>query len=373
MLGLSIMASMYSIFLPFFQNLWDLTDYNIAYYGANSSIERAMLTTKYQEPWFEWSWWRLNHNSRWPPSDAEFNGFSRFNYNQNGIYRNVSSRTTTIPKSWEWNIPYLLADADSKEYNILSYQDIEKFILSVDNTNNVNDFYRKDSNINTFGWTSAEGTIRIPPKVYKKFGDNNNALLCDDENNNDCDINQDKIYNEKIITRWLDWTYDPLWNNIKFKIIPKTAIFYNLDPNKVDILFDNNFREDSINSAISPNIIFSNSLSKKFNPITKNNSISLISWHNTIAENPDIIKNLSFWNILSNSYSNISIGINYLLQSRNQQIYPFLEYKFNFDSEVSDRFFSINWYGKVWNYNVNIIVKKPTYKKTTAWDFTIIF
>ncbi|NOZ44175.1 MAG: hypothetical protein GXP45_03420 [bacterium] len=50
MIGVGIMTSMYSIFLPFFQNLGDLTDYNVAYYGANMAIERSLLITKYQKP-----------------------------------------------------------------------------------------------------------------------------------------------------------------------------------------------------------------------------------------------------------------------------------------------------------------------------------
>jgi hypothetical protein len=38
--GLAIIGSLYSLFLPFFQQLSDIKQYNVAYYGAVSSVER---------------------------------------------------------------------------------------------------------------------------------------------------------------------------------------------------------------------------------------------------------------------------------------------------------------------------------------------
>jgi hypothetical protein len=47
------MINIYSIFTPFIDNLQDIKDYNMAYYGAISSVERAELTLKYHESGFE--------------------------------------------------------------------------------------------------------------------------------------------------------------------------------------------------------------------------------------------------------------------------------------------------------------------------------
>lgn len=377
MIWLGIMASMYSIFLPFYQNLWDLTDYNIAYYGATAAVERWLLITKYQDPGFEGSGWWINHTNYWPPSDAEFNNFSRFNYDQNGIVREIKSRTKQIPNTGQWNVPYLLASTDSSNYNVLNYQDTETFIMTTDNTSDVTKYYDKDasSNITAFTWTEAIWTIRLPPKIYSWFGGDPNALLCDSDIYAYCDSNQDTIYNETAITRWVAWIYDPGGLAMKFKIIPTTAIFFNMTPSMIDLLHDNNFREDAINytnytAGYPTNINFSNL--NYFNPILRNTPY-LLDKHNVVAESGAILNTKTFTDIFQSSYANISMSINHLLMSQGQDIYPFLEYKFTFDQEISDRFFHINGQGKVGNYDISIIVNKPSIDQSTVGDFTIIF
>jgi hypothetical protein len=46
--GVALVMSIYSLFLPFINSLGEIKMYNIAYYGAVSSLERAMLTLKYR-------------------------------------------------------------------------------------------------------------------------------------------------------------------------------------------------------------------------------------------------------------------------------------------------------------------------------------
>jgi len=46
--GLAILFSIYSIFIPFSDSFKDISDYNIAYYSAISSIERGGLVLKYR-------------------------------------------------------------------------------------------------------------------------------------------------------------------------------------------------------------------------------------------------------------------------------------------------------------------------------------
>jgi hypothetical protein len=53
--GMGIMFSLYSLFLPFIQDLGDIKGYNVAYYGAVSSLERAHLVLRYQDGGFEGS------------------------------------------------------------------------------------------------------------------------------------------------------------------------------------------------------------------------------------------------------------------------------------------------------------------------------
>jgi len=52
-IGVGILVSVYSIFFPLIKNLGEISNYNTAYYGAISSIERGQLALKYRDPGFE--------------------------------------------------------------------------------------------------------------------------------------------------------------------------------------------------------------------------------------------------------------------------------------------------------------------------------
>jgi hypothetical protein len=48
--GLTILGVLHSLFFPFLEQLSDIKQYNIAYYGAVSSVERGMLALRYHTP-----------------------------------------------------------------------------------------------------------------------------------------------------------------------------------------------------------------------------------------------------------------------------------------------------------------------------------
>ena len=62
-----------------------------------------------------------------------------------------------------------------------------------------------------------------------------------------------------------------------------------------------------------------------------------------------------------------------LLYAKENQIYPYLEYQWNFDNEVADRFYYVNVTGKYKDYIVKMLVKKPTSKASILGSFTVIF
>lgn len=62
-----------------------------------------------------------------------------------------------------------------------------------------------------------------------------------------------------------------------------------------------------------------------------------------------------------------------LLYAQTNQIYPYLEYQWNFPQEVSDRFYYLNITGKYKDYLVKMLVKKPTSKASILGSFTVIF
>ena len=54
-------------------------------------------------------------------------------------------------------------------------------------------------------------------------------------------------------------------------------------------------------------------------------------------------------------------------------IYPYLEYYLSFTDQVADKYFKINAEWKYKDYQVNIIMHKPTVKESVLWNFTVIF
>lgn len=118
-----------------------------------------------------------------------------------------------------------------------------------------------------------------------------------------------------------------------YTILPTTSLHYYENPITINVLRDNNIRESSINSAMnngfSTNIEFSNTLNNSFNPNISNN-LSLLTQHNILAENPEMIQEEDFIYIIQNSIQpELQLLLASPIISSNNNIYPFLEYKVN--------------------------------------------
>jgi hypothetical protein len=86
------------------------------------------------------------------------------------------------------------------------------------------------------------------------------------------------------------------------------------------------------------------------------------------------MKDKPFSTIMNNTPGTIfRISLLNLLKSDNKQIYPYLEYQFSFWEPISDRYYTIKAQGKYGDYQVELLVKKPTFKESILWSFTIIF
>lgn len=355
-IGVGILVSIYSIFLPFIKNLGEIGDYNTAYYAAISSIERGELVLKYRQPGFEGSGW-YNSGTNWgPQSDYKTWAFGFINANtNNGMRWSISSRTTNIPNTGHGNIEYLLADQTSADYNTLNYSSAEKIILSYDSTNDVQQYYTAGENIVYYTGGTLEWKLRLPPKVLSWFGW---ALLC-----TYCDADQDGVWDDIVVDRSLEGQ-----KNMYFKILPNISILYysGLHVNENQ---DIAIRESIIN--MTGDIDF-----EQFDPI-KNHSSSSLSGHVVIANDPSSINTNYFSTILwnNNTYTGLTLNIWLinLLTTSNGDIYPFLEYQFSVSSPVADRFYNIQGNGHIGEYDVQITVKKPTSQWSIAWSFTVIF
>jgi hypothetical protein len=214
-----ILVSVYSVFFPFIKNLWDIWNFNTAYYGAISSVERGELAIKYHQPWFEWSWWFYASTGWGPISDYKTWSFGFINNNPNGMSWSISSRTTSIPNPRQWNVEYLLAAPDSSNYNMLDYQNALKLILSYDNTSSYGQYYTATNNIAYFTWGAFNWAFRLPPKVFSWFG---NDILCTNALDPACNTDGDLLGDDIVVDRSLEWFNGGSY----FKIIPNISVLY---------------------------------------------------------------------------------------------------------------------------------------------------
>ncbi len=358
---IGILASVYSIFFPFMQNLWSASDYHTAYYGAVTALERAELVLKYKGPWFEWSWWFLWDSAYGPASDytpALLPGL------QEWLGWNISSRTTTIPMSGMGNVDPMLVTWDSRDYNQLGYVNIERFLLYYDQTDTPSAYYDSwDSSFAFFSGNSITWTIRLPQRAFTAFWRDSNAKLCDESS--PCPSSEEQENDTVAVA----WSLVGLHNGNDFTILPTSDIFYVAQQKEVNYPKDTMIRDSLINAT--GNIAFLNS----FTPIANDGDYwNALTWHTVISSDEWEIIDKNFQNIFaSTDFSGLRLSFNAatLFRAFNGSVYPYLEYQFTFPQPISDRFYTIQWKGRVGDYDVNITVKKPTVEGTIGSDLTI--
>ncbi len=348
------------------QNLWTVTNYHTAYYGAISAVERAELGLRYRSPWFEWSGWFLWSTGYGPVSDytpALITG------DQQWFWRTIQSRTYAIPNTGMGNTDPMLSypDGDSKDYNQLWYTYLETFLLSYDATSNPQLYYTWGNNLSFFSGNTITGTLRLPPKILSGFGWSTPGSLCN-VFLDDCDPDGDGIYDDIAVSWSLEWLY----HGNGFKIFPTIAVFY-YSGMQVDERMDNSIRESIINATWT--ITMDTSLAHRFSFVQNGYALKK---HTVVGVDATAIEQTSFSNIfsdISNNFSwlRLSFGAANIFRAVTGAIYPYLEYQFSFPQAIADRYYTIQWHGRVGEYDVQIILKKPTIQGTVGWDFTVIF
>lgn len=347
------------------QNLWTVQQYHQAYYGAVSSLERAQLVLRYKHPWFEWSGWFLWTTGYGPMSDytPEF-----LSGDHQWFVRNIHSRTYSIPSSGMGNTDPMLSyiTGDSRQYNQLWHNYLESFVLSYDTTSDSELYYKYYTWWDDLHFLQTTSSItwifRLPPKIYQEFWWTGPADLCYSDIGENCDPDGDGVYDDIVVSRSLQWWYKWAW----FKIFPSISVFY-YSGMQVDEFTDNAIRESTINN-IAP-IQFTHS----FSPISNG---SLLTKHTVVSSLADDIEIHTFDEIFTSSYYTglrLSFWAINLFRTFTGTVYPYLEYQFTFPEEIPDRFYTIEGQGRVGEYDVRIIIKKPTVQGTVWGDFTVIF
>jgi len=374
-----ISLAVYSMFLPFLQDIWEVRFYNSAYYGAIAWVERWLLAVRYHKPWFEWSGWFFGDNNFGPNSDM-ITGNNMWNMSdwENGISWNIKSRSSNIPSIWQWNINNLFSSW-SENYNQLDYYSSENFFLYIDDTtsNSGSIAYSPtlDSNVSKFAWNQINISLRTNPNIQKYIKDiawNNDAPKLDINS----DLDWDWLLDDSLVYRYWKWDYLDWLQKKEFLIMPIDDTKYY--SGSIKWQYDSMVRESVINWLWQWPCINSN-----LNFASTTNPACDLAWYtqplrqNVISEVANTISWDHFTQILSNNnYSNLEFGISLtnFLHSQHGQIYPFLEYKIDTDGNViADRFFDISGVWYIYGYKIQINLKKPTNKEFIWSDFTIIF
>ena len=102
---------------------------------------------------------------------------------------------------------------------------------------------------------------------------------------------------------------------------------------------------------------------------------------NIISSEESDLKNKGYSEILNQTTgTNLTLDlVNLLLWPKSSAkdkwaIYPFLEYQIQSNGgKIADRFFTIQWEGRVGKYSIKMQLKKPTLEQPALGNFTIIF
>lgn len=381
---ISLATALYSNFLPYLSLLSDVKNYNMAYYGANTAIERSFLVLRYQEAWFEWTgWW--NKIIWWPiiesPSSDQW-WFWYYDENNTTLQRIIMSRPDSnfMPGTGKGNTDIYLLSWSSNDWNKLDYRRPQQIPLWVDDTSS-SQAYVANTDRNFFDGEDIVLNLQLIPSVREKF-DYWPPWSWELDNNIDWDW--DGIGNDVIVDRWRKWFYD---TGSEFSILPRSLVWSETTTWDIESLSDDeSIREDSINTLSS---LWNTPITfwKNINPLYNDDASGLKSAtqtsHLMISDDSSAtsgISLLTFNELLDPVFNLSSQELNFFLTrhliSDSDGIYPFLQYRINFiwtPSTISQPYFTINWKSQVWDYTVQMNVRKSINKNETLWSFTVVF
>ena len=243
-------------------------------------------------------------------------------------------------------------DNSSKNYNTLNYNIAEAIALGNVGAVWAQDYYEASKTPYVTPNTSLTIKLRLNPLMQERLGvkqTSNTKYLSDSL--------------EKLPL--VNWTIKGQRRGKPFSIIPRESIsevdkdtlvrWGRMKGGKVDLTFANN--------------------QSVFQGNRQNGILNIIS-----SEESDL-KNMGYSEILNQTTgTNLTLDlVNLLLWPKSSAkdkwaIYPFLEYQIQSNGEnIADRFFTIQWEGRVGKYAIKMQLKKPTLEQPALGNFTIIF
>lgn len=382
-ISIALLLALFSWFFPFMNSYGNVVQYSTAYYGAMSAIERWVLAVRYTGPGFDGESWRKSTKDGvkdiGKSSDKKLESFYTYGDGRDTLLRNVKSSTDRIPATWDGNVDPAFIPAtntSSKSFNMLNYAITELIPLWTVWSTNVWDYYTKksDFSFHAGGTTSAiEGKFRLNPFLFNAFSgwSSNNSKLC----TQDCPWSTPwdwRDQNQVVAT----WMIKGIYSGAEYTLLPKDAT--NVNQGTIGNR-DTLIRKDNINIPENEGLLGPNAKVMQFGNNTHPFNSQLNTELNIVSNSEWTLKGLGgFSSILTNGdtkNSNLSFSLVNYLWSQGKNLYPFLEYEFHTTdgSKIADRFYTIQWEGKVWKYNVKLQVKKPTLQQPALGNFTIIF
>lgn len=358
-MGIALLLAVYSSFLPFVQNYGNTIQYTTAYYGAISAIERWVLAANLRGPGFDGeSWWKWNWSLQTNTGNrADYKIQEFYNYwdpDKTSLLWKVNSSTKKIPSPGDGNVAvdFWTGDNSSKDYNTLNYNIAEAIALG--NVGDVwaQDYYKASKTPYSTPNTSLTIKLRLNPLMQERLGvkqTSNTKYLSDSL--------------EKLPL--VNWTIKGQRGGKPFSIIPRESI------SEVDKDTLVRWRRMTIGEVA---LTFANNQSV-FEGNRQKGILNIIS-----SEESDL-KNMGYSDILNwTTGTNLTLDlVNLLLWPKSSAkdkwaIYPFLEYQIQSnDGKIADRFFTIQWEGRVGKYSIKMQLKKPTLEQPALGNFTIIF
>ncbi len=364
----AVIWSIYSNFLVFYSNFRETEDYHKAYYASISALERWELVTKQHVPWYVgsggfkmWTWtWSVNNTTWW--SDGSLSGFSYFwtNSGETTVFWTVNSRTKRIPTLWEWDVEEIFVTWDVRDYNMMDYENAEVFLLSYDKETRPYKTWQIMKSFNNITSHSITWIIRLPLAISGEFWNL-------DENASVVSVQNSLPSDDAIVDRQIRWQYNWNW----FIIYSTPAINYDRIKPKVEGEKDSVFRESDVNGTLK--FKFWNN----YSPLDRTNSLAR---HTVISQEESRIVGTVFSHLFADpriSWLQLRFSLLNVLKSKDDDeiahTYPFLEYYAYFWTGVADKYYHINAEWNYKDYQINLIIHKPTVKETVLWSFTTIF
>ena len=373
----AVVGSIYSNFLVFYQNFTETENYHRARYASTAAIERAELVIKQRQPWYIWSWWWIlgEYWSTWTNNQSDkiiswFSYLSNTNdsENESTLFWKINSRTNQIPAPWKWNVDKLLSTGDSKDYNMMDYDNSEIVLLYYDKWDG-NPYLPSEDGLQKSNLEQIKLKIRLPWFIKDAFGSLDILKSLTPEW-------QTRYQpNDVIVDRQLRWIYtdEPftIFATQRYNTPADSAIRENDINNQRNIEYNELMRNPILTSR-DP----SETLGLDYDPT---DTLTIISPKDESIK--DLSKELPDdryykWLFSRSDQLQYKLSLLNLLQSRTGMIYPFLEYKIEFNPSaitLSDKYYTIQTEWNYWDYKVDTVIYKPTITESILKSFTTIF